>query len=517
MSVNLIKDEIKTDEIICQKRSQTMIESDIIVPDVKPDIKKVLEISGNACITQKMIQPDKILLQGTVNMTVLYVPDGSVPGKIKNLSAVREFSHSVDCRGVTPDMQLTAEITSVMFDYTLINSRKLSLRCTLKLEAKVSNPIVLAISTGIEENKTIALKKEPLRLISETGNSECQIILRQQLDLSGGKPGIGEILKVNAVPYSAELCMMDNKAVTKGNVKICMLYSADTPGEEIEFMEYQLPFTEILDIDGISEGMDGEIDYTVNDMYYEIRDDADGEPRSLGVELVLGATVRGSRLSDIDAVTDAYALVNAVDITSKAYHLEQLLSNNTAEHTQTDQASLPQMLPPIGRICDINSEVGIDRITSDEGQITIYGNIHTNILYLSEDEETPVSAFNHNTEFSHTFDVTGADNTTICDARALIEDISYTLSGNNSIELRFIIGLSVKALKSGDVIIIDSMSDYIPEAEPEIPCIVIYFVQDGDTLWEIAKRYHTSAESIKSLNNLEGDLIHPGQKLKIGL
>ena len=45
--------------------------------------------------------------------------------------------------------------------------------------------------------------------------------------------------------------------------------------------------------------------------------------------------------------------------------------------------------------------------------------------------------------------------------------------------------------------------------------LVIYFVQKGDTLWNIAKHYNTTVKSIKDANKLESDLIIPGQKLLI--
>ena len=45
--------------------------------------------------------------------------------------------------------------------------------------------------------------------------------------------------------------------------------------------------------------------------------------------------------------------------------------------------------------------------------------------------------------------------------------------------------------------------------------MIVYFVQKGDTLWNIAKRYHTSVDAIKAANNLESDLIKPGQRIFI--
>ncbi len=47
------------------------------------------------------------------------------------------------------------------------------------------------------------------------------------------------------------------------------------------------------------------------------------------------------------------------------------------------------------------------------------------------------------------------------------------------------------------------------------PSYTEYTVQSGDTLWSLAKRYHTTVDAIKQLNNLSSDLLRIGQILKI--
>ena len=47
------------------------------------------------------------------------------------------------------------------------------------------------------------------------------------------------------------------------------------------------------------------------------------------------------------------------------------------------------------------------------------------------------------------------------------------------------------------------------------PGIVGYIVKDGDELWDLAKRFHTTTEGIKSINQMEGDNLKPGEKMLI--
>ena len=47
----------------------------------------------------------------------------------------------------------------------------------------------------------------------------------------------------------------------------------------------------------------------------------------------------------------------------------------------------------------------------------------------------------------------------------------------------------------------------------QMPGIVGYIVQPGDSLWKIAKKFHTTVDNIKETNGLTEDEIRPGDKL----
>lgn len=50
---------------------------------------------------------------------------------------------------------------------------------------------------------------------------------------------------------------------------------------------------------------------------------------------------------------------------------------------------------------------------------------------------------------------------------------------------------------------------------PTVKKSLLYIVQDGDTLWKIAKRFKVSVEEIRALNQLKKDSLKPGEPLKL--
>ena len=51
------------------------------------------------------------------------------------------------------------------------------------------------------------------------------------------------------------------------------------------------------------------------------------------------------------------------------------------------------------------------------------------------------------------------------------------------------------------------------EEVKRLPGFLIYTAQPADTLWDIAKSYHTTVDWICQLNELSSDQIKQGQKL----
>ena len=65
------------------------------------------------------------------------------------------------------------------------------------------------------------------------------------------------------------------------------------------------------------------------------------------------------------------------------------------------------------------------------------------------------------------------------------------------------VNVNVVKEKNADVITDIKINEDAPIDKSNQPGIVIYFAEETDTLWDIAKRYHTTTEEIALVNKID--------------
>lgn len=515
MSVKLKKEHMSLSRVVCSRYCQTTVECDVIVPDVKPDVLKVLRVSSDAFITQKTLQTDKVFIQGVIRLDILYIPDGSVLGAVKSISCTQDFNHTIDVKGVKPGMNLVAEADCDTPEFTLVNSRKLNIRNKIGINIKVTTASEVDIATAIDGNESVQTSLQHLKICNPCCDAERDIIIRERLEVPAGKPDIGEILKLSVKPIPVEIKLLDGKVIAKGELCVCTMYCDNSEDSSIQCMEHSIPFTEILEVDDIAENMCGEIDYIVKNIYHEIGRDGDGDKRVLIAEITLAACLKATEIVECDAICDAYGLKCELAIETDECFMEQLIETAHTTISQRESICIPDYLPDIQQMCDCSGVPSIENVTVENGAVTVSGFVTYNPVYLTCDKDTPLTGFSHILPFNHTFEIADITENSICDTKAELEHISYTISGARDIEIRSVIALSLKAVNSDSCKYVSAI-DYDNDAPtPCVPSMVVYFVQHGDTLWDIAKRYRTTPDAILQVNGNEKECLKPGNKIYI--
>ncbi len=511
MSLKLQKEHINLSDTVCSKYCQTTVESDIIVPDIKPDILKVLQISNSILITKKTIQADKVYIQGIVRGNILYVPDLDEPRGIKSIPFTMDFSHSADVSGATPDMNLWIDADCSNTDYTLVNSRKLNLKCKAGFSLRLTRTCEIDISTGIDDNPDVFTKNKKMKIYNPCINTERSVVIKEKLEIPEGKPSICEILKLSAKTCAVDMKITNEKAAINGEIVVSALYCRDDGNPE--FIEQTIPFSEIIEIDGLNECMSGEIECSICDQYFEICTDSDGDKRILSCEFTLNMAISTYSTLECSAIEDAYCSKGNLNLEKASYTIEQLIESTAAQCPLKESVGIPDYLPEIHRLCDYEASSNIENISITTDAVTINGYITCNLLYLTQDPTSPVAGFTHILPFSHTFNIPGVTEDTLCDVKADTEHIGCTIDGARLLTLRAIVSLSIKAICPEKAQLISEITPEETSSLPKCPSMTIYFVQKNDTLWDIAKRYRISPESIISTNGAETEILKPGTRL----
>lgn len=509
------KESVGINKTVYEKMGHTTVETSVNVPDINPDILKVLDINGFPSITEKTVHNGKISLRGKINITVLYTPDGDTISKIKSLSTSADFSYTADIGTSDTSLQLLAEVEPENFNYTLINSRKISLRCVLNINTKVHHQNLVEIPVyNNEEQSNLCVQSQHLRIYTNNITAENVIPIKYDCEIPSDKPPIGEILKINVFPQPAEFTITDGSAAAKGHLKICCVYSS-LNDSEICFETETVPFDENLDVPGLEEDMEGEIDYSLSDLYYEVRDNSDGEPGIIGLNINLTASIRCHKIYEPNIICDVFSTQKETKVNTTAVDFEELIDNTTSQFTHKTNISLPEDMPELSRICDAELSANIENVTIGLGEITVNGTMNIKILYLSQDSDTPLCTFSKDTTFTHSVAVTGISDNAVIDAKIFTEHISYNMTGSRNIDMRIVMGLCIRSFMLTKISMLKDIDILDDIQEHNMPSIVICFPKNGDTLWDLAKKYHTTPDALKEYNNLSDDELPVGRKIKI--
>ena len=80
------------------------------------------------------------------------------------------------------------------------------------------------------------------------------------------------------------------------------------------------------------------------------------------------------------------------------------------------------------------------------------------------------------------------------------------LQGNkDTIDVKAELQINCSVFGETEIDIVSDICEGISEEKNRNSAITVYFPKCEETLWDIAKRYNTTVESIMSENNIEGD------------
>ena len=91
----------------------------------------------------------------------------------------------------------------------------------------------------------------------------------------------------------------------------------------------------------------------------------------------------------------------------------------------------------------------------------------------------------------------------------------FIVTADSNVEVKIDLNFRLNLSNERELRLIDNIEE-AKESNRETFSIVIYYTKEGDTLWNIAKKFGSTVDEIVKVNNIENpDVIMPGEQLFI--
>jgi hypothetical protein len=513
LAIECRRDLLRLDQVVGEETSQALVEGEINVPESKAPVARVLDISGEAIISSREVIQDKVMVEGIIRYDVLYVPEGETV--LEEADAEIGFTQYLDIPGVRPKMASRLKLDVEHIDYELVSGRKINAKAVLNLYGQVTQIMEMEAVREFTDLDDVEVLRDHVRATINAGEGRSQTMVREDLELSDSMPSVVKILRKDARVRVHEKKVADNKVVVHGDVDVKLLYLCEDEEEPVQYIEHTIPFSHFVDISGAYQGMDCIADVQVTEFYADPRENINNELRIIDAELILSMDAQVLEPQEGEILVDAYSPAVPMTLKKRKIRLQQFFGETQGQTVVKESITFPEGAPKARKILYADAKPTITDERIEDGKVILEGILSTQLVYQTNDPAMLIGSFREDIPFRHALDMEGVDSSMECQSEAATEYISYTLLAQDEAELKITVlcRTGVNRTIEKDVII---GAEEAEKAAARDAGIYIYFVQPGDNLWAIAKKYNTTITNILKYNTLEDESRPaPGTKLVI--
>ncbi len=487
--MEVVREAVSMSHKVLEKSIECNVESNVIVPDKNPDILKVLQVDTTATITKKILKEGRLTVEGKVYADVIYLADND-ESSVKTLPAVVEFTDFFDLALLQTGMYTSVSCDVEQAELTLVNSRKVNLRATIGINAEAiadSECNYIAMVNGDDA----AFRCEEVEGYRLAVDDNIEFLIKEETELVSGSMPVCDIIKCDASITDKEIRISGTKAIVKGAVTACVLYT-DTDGK-IEMTNARFPFTEVFELCE-------EIDENMLDVFVGIIDKACnvGGERSIRYEFTVRIELSAKKTTSVRVMSDCYFYGCNTVCDCEEVRFESVKKLPRAARSVREIVMTDEHMPKISAVYNVIAKPRIlsSEKTGNSASVNIV--LDVSILYLSEERENPICCLKAALPLVHNADVKDGCDLSLA---AECEHISYALTGGG-VEIRATVAISAEEKRNCSCKIIKDIERGEEERSNEI---VIFFASGDDDVWDIAKKYRVSCDAIAELNEIDKD------------
>lgn len=523
--VRISKENIHSTTIRCKNTMQITLDDDFNVPDYKDDIENIVKEWGNVRVDNVKASGDRADVSGCMDFSLLYIGTGSNNSKERsraipvNMSGSMNFNESVNLTEDSDSAYVSCLAKIEDLTIKTINSRKISVKAIISITVVCEEINDASVGCEVEDednSQQIRVLNKNINYTQLAVNLHDNLRIRQNIAMPSSKPEIAEILWDDTEVRNLSSRLTDEGITITGELGVFIMYVSKEEEAMAQWYETAAAFEGKLDINGCNGDMISCVSYSVVGKNIEIKPDFDGENREVSVELVLDLSVKAYEECQKNIIADMYSPVKNVKLITQPCSFKKLLMRNNSKCRASERVKVPDYVHML-QICNCTGTAQIDDVTVEEDGLQVDGAIIANVFYITADDNAPMGSIRAAVPFSNKIQLDMGEEVEYT-LDACIDQLTAAMTGSDGIEIKGCIALEAVVFEQYTEEVVEdcAVEEYDESEFLKFPGIIGYIANGEDTVWDVAKRYHTTTESIRNSNSILADRTSDDARLKKG-
>ena len=513
MDLKINKEIVPSAQMIYDGVQEQTVELDYILPDYYPDIFRLIRCQTIPVITSYSVNGDKLSYELRCDINILYCSEED--SVLRCVTQRQSFSRTVDLGAFCESPEVNLKPKTEHINFRAVNKRRLDVRGAVSVKISVScekQQEVISDAFGMN----IQVKKTPVRYASKRITLDKIVHISEDTELSPAQSAVQSIIKCECKVSDCEIKMISGKLLAKGEAIAELLYASENNGKgTVEAMKFSLPYSQIIDIEEIDESFDCTLTPIVINCEITPSAGKNGENTILKSDIEIRLVCCAVKTSTVMLATDAYSTVYPCETSISTIKTEQQPVTYSEKRTLSaklaDEDSVPQTIYSMW--CtpkNINT-----RVSNDGKSVVVSGMLTWSMAAM--DSSGMMIMPDRDEAFEETINISENINGCTISADVCVGDVSYNISAEGILTAKTVIDIRLSISSCGTITAITELSvdDSIKKERDGDYSIKLYYGAENEEIWDIAKRYSTSAAAVMEENELDGERLKNGGMLLI--
>lgn len=495
MQQKCLKSDIYINEnYFCDSLEQA-IDVDFTLPDFCPDISKIFKCHAVPRITSKSLSGNNITVDGNVIITILYCDKDN---NFCSYEYIHQFSKNAELSDDVSGCNALAKIKCDYLNFRAVTGRKIDIHGALGISLKIFKRKCREVISDIDDS-LIEVKRITTPVTTPMGYAEKYLLIEEDIPIGNGQPSIQNIIKTNSSVCVSETKIINDKAVVKGEMLVCILYCPENNGTP-QIIKTKLPYSQIVDVEGITDSCKCECKAEICSLDVKPKLTSNGEIRcfSLSAKILLSCEAYCS--NEIPIIEDAFSRKFEAQIKRNIVPFNRIAET---VHENYNCKKTVEVDFNINSVIDLWCNMQNCHTKFEADKMVIHGTLFADMI-ICDENNTPLY-IEKPIDFEYKYPFKTVSGYPHCEPEIRVLSCGYTILSPTGIELVVELGINASIYEKEDITLVSELSvneENIIKRQDDT-AMVIYYTINNESIWDVARKHSASVEEIIKINGLE--------------